>query len=51
MASPEGRKYCGARNACRISRTRCGHARLGKDNGERAFFTTLGYNLLRRAIG
>jgi hypothetical protein len=36
----------GPATPCRISRTRCGHG-YGKDNGERVFFTTLGYNLLR----
>jgi hypothetical protein len=46
MASPEGRKYGGPATPCRISRTRCWHG-YGKDNGERVFFTTLGYNLLR----
>ena len=46
MAPPEGRKYGGACNASRIRRTRCGHG-YGKDNGERVFFTTLGYNLPR----
>ena len=47
MASPEGGKYCGARNALPHKPHPLRHARLGKDNGERAFFTTLGYNLLR----
>lgn len=34
-------------SACRISRTGAGTHGYGKDNGERVFFTTLGYNLLR----
>ena len=36
----------GPATPCRISRTRCGHGYV-KDNGERVFFTTLDYNLLR----
>ena len=40
----------GPATPCLISRTRCGHG-YGKDNGERVFFTTLGYNLLRDQVG